>query len=306
MKLDAKVWLDGKMVLVNKAVVPLYSHAVGRGSAIFEFLTCHSTPGGTMLFRPMDYIRRFGRSAKFIGMKLPYGRDKLLDTIKTVVRTNRISNGIVKMIAFWPGIEFEVLPQNPQTSLAVIAINMMEEIYKGRRIKFDKPLRAKTVSVRKLDPRTAPVEAKVAANYLNAMLAKREAVDGGADVPIMLDVKGCLAEGATESIFLVQRGKLITPRLENILPSITRDSVLKIARNLKIPTFEQRIKPIALETADEAFFSSSSMKIWPVSHIDGKKVGKACPGPVSAQLREAIKNIINGKNKTFANWLTPV
>jgi len=305
-KSNNRVWLDGRIVSLDGATVPIFSHAVGRGSAIFEVMTCHATPAGPMLFRPQAYIRRLRNSARLVGMKLPYASDELLQAIKTAVKANNVSKAIIKIIALWPAVEFEVLPSDPKLSVAIIAFNPEEGIYRSRRIKFDELLVASTVAIRKLDPRTVPVEAKVAANYLNAMLARREALKKGADVPIMLDVHGYLSEGATESLFLVHKGKLFTPRLDNILPGITRDSVLKIARRLKIPSIEKRLMPEKLKSADEIFFTTSPMKIWPASHLNGRRIGNGLPGPITTTLRSALAKIIRGDDPSFSHWLVPV
>jgi len=167
-------------------------------------------------------------------------------------------------------------------------------------------IKARTVSIRKLDPATVSVQAKVSANYLNPMLAKIEAQKRGADLPIMLDTKGYLAEGATESLFIVQKGKLLTPGTENILPGITRDTVLKLARNIGIPVEEKRLKPAVLEKADEVFFTASPEWLISASKVNSRRIGDGTPGPITRTIVEEYRKVVRGRIPKYKKWLVPI
>ena len=158
---------------------------------------------------------------------------------------------------------------------------------------------------RKLDPETVPVGAKVAAHYINGMMARKESMDRGFEFTLLLDTQGFLAEGSTESIFLVKDGKLLTPSLGTILDSITRKSVLEAAPVLGLEIQEGRIPPEALHEAEEIFLSGTPMKVLPVKKVEDRVI-KGTPGPVSRKLASLLKDIVAGKDERFKEWLFPI
>ena len=158
---------------------------------------------------------------------------------------------------------------------------------------------------RKLDPQTVPVQAKAAANYLNGMVARIQAGKRGFGHALMLDTQGFIAEGATESIFLVKAGRLMTPTLGTVLASITRLSILKAAEVIGIQTFEGRLAPELLYEAEEMFFSCSPLKVLPIRQIEDRVLSKV-PGPVTQKVTALIDDIVSGKDARFKDWLYPV
>ncbi len=166
---------------------------------------------------------------------------------------------------------------------------------------------ARTVSVClskwcKLDPRTVPVKAKAAANYLNGMMSRLEARERGFDNAIMLDTSGNLAEGATESVFFVKEGRLLTPAPDGVLDSITRRSVLELAGELGIPAVQTDLGPELFETAEESFLSGTPIKVLPVHTLEERKF-EPTPGPVSLKLSRTLGDICDGESDLFPGWL---
>ena len=298
---DRFLWIDGKWVNFNQAQVHIFSHSFGRGSAVFEVISVYQTQLGVAVFRLEDHLERLNRSASALFMALPYSKAELLKSVHQVVKKNKVKYGLVKIIAYYPGIAFEVIPKDTKVSVAIGAFEI------GRDINLSKLGENQFAKVgiskwRKLHPLTVPVFAKASGNYLNPMLAKLEVKSRGFSAPVLLDTKGYIAEGATESIFMVKEGKLFTPFLDNILPSITRMSVIELAKDLGIPIKEKRLKLEDLLNCEEAFFSSTTCKVWPINQIEKRKL--KAPGPVSQRLKDYFDQVLSGKIKKYHKWLS--
>jgi len=297
--------MDGRLVAFNRAQVHLMSHSFCRGSAVFEVMSLHEAASGPAVFRLNDHLQRLRRSAELIHMKLPMSAARLKAAVKETVQANRLREGMVKLICYYGGVEFEVVPRNPRVTVAVVAVDPQKDLSADR---FSKSLRQPATATvsrwRKLDPRTVPVECKCAANYLGGMVAKLEAMEAGFNSPILLDLKGNVAEGATESLFIVKDGRLLTPPLDNILSGITRKSVIELSREIGISVREQRLQKKDLMSADEAFFTSSVIKTWPISKIDRRRMD--APGQITRLLDRAFEKILAGKVKSYRKWLVPV
>ena len=300
---NRKIWLNGSFVPWAKATVHLMSHSFTRGSAIFEVMSLHSTSRGPAIFRLDDHLGRLQNSAKLIDMPLPLSLRALHNAALATVAENRLDRGIVKLICYYGGVEFEVIPNVKTVSVAVVAANPARDLgtayYAGRA-----PARAAVSRWRKYHPQTVPIHCKAAGNYLSPMLAKQEVRERGFDIPIMLDTQGFIAEGATESLFLVQNRRIKTAPLSIVLPGITRRSVIEVARRLGYTVQEKKMKRQELFRADEAFYTSTSQKVWPIASIEKKKL--PAPGPVTAQLLEAFQKITAGQDPRFRKWLAVV
>lgn len=297
------VWLNGKMIPLAKAQVSLLSHSFGRGSAVFEMMSVYHPKKGVSVFRLKEHLNRLERSAQALMMEVPVSREKLKKAIFQTIKTNQVEQGLVKVIIFYSGLSLEVIPLDSKVSIAVMAFQLNRD-FQLTKLGED---RFATVGIsrwRKLDPRTVPVYAKASGNYLNPMIAKLEVRRRGFKTPILLDPQGYVAEGSTESIFLISDNKIYTPKLDNILPSITRMSILEICKELEIPVKEKRIKPRELFNCDEAFFSSTTCKVWPISQIEKYKL--PAPGPLTQKIKEYFDQILAGEVRRFQHWLTPI
>lgn len=300
-----RAWLNGKFVPFERADVHLMSHSFCRGSAVFEVMSVHATEDGPAVFRLDEHLARLFRSAELTYMRLPLSERAFREAVLATARENRIPSGMVKLICYYGNVEFEVIPRNPEVSVAIMALNPLTDLSADRFKKESrKPAEITIARWRKVDPRTVPVECKCAANYLGGMIAKMEALKEGFSAPVLLDLQGHLSEGATESIFLVKNRVLKTPALGQILSGITRKSVLQVARDVGIKTAEKKLKPAELLEADEAFFTSSLVKVYPISRIGKRRL--CAPGEVSRLLDKSLEKICAGKVESYKKWLTPV
>jgi branched-chain amino acid aminotransferase len=290
------VWRNGRLIPSEKATVPLLSHALSRGSAVFEVFGIHPGPGGTMAFRMDEHLKRLATSLEWLEMELSCTNEELETGVKEVVAANGVGRGLVKIMAYWGGESvIDIVPRVP-LDVAIFAIPDSEELALDR---------WRNISVcisrwRKLHPETAPVEAKACANYLNGYLARKDAQDRGFDVGLLAGTDGFLAEGSVEAVFLVREGELITPPSHRILRSITRQSILEAAPMAGIPVKEEAIRPHALFSADEIFTSHSAVKVAPVERVEDRTL--EAPGPVTLRLIELMDDIINFRDDRFAVW----
>jgi len=295
-----KIWIDGRSIPFKNAQVSILSHSFARGSAIFEVMSAYHPEKGVAIFRLSEHLDRLMHSADALMMKIPLSRAQIKQAIFQTLKANKVDHGLVKVIAFYPGFGLEVIPTDPKVSVAVAAFQF-ERDFKLSKFGEDRFATAGISKWRKMDPATVPVYAKASGNYLNPMLAKLEIRSRGFKTPILLDTQGYVAEGATESIFIVKNNRIYTPSLDNILPSITRLSILEICHHLGIPVQEKKLKPQDLFTCDEAFFSSTTCKVWPISKIEKHQL--PAPGPLSQRLKDYFDQILAGKIKKFQSWL---
>jgi len=302
--MSGKVWINGKFIDREEAKIDIFSHSLQRGSNIFERIICYEIEGRIAVFRLDDHLDRFKNSAELIRMQLPYSRDELKEAVKETVNINKVRNPYIKMSAHFPSDELDVIPPDNLVQVAIAAVDILAMIQQQKSTRIKPTLKVKVISQRKLHPNTAPVKAKVSANYLSSMLAKYEAQDAGADEAIILDCKGNVAEASAENIFLVKNGVIATPDLDYILSGITRKSVIEIAGDMGIRVEERKVKRDELDEADELFLTATSVKIWPVIQVDDKVINDGEVGEVSQRLNNEFNKIISGKNEKYNKWLT--
>jgi branched-chain amino acid aminotransferase len=298
------VWMNGEFVKWSQATVHMMSHSFARGSAIFEVISFYAVGSGPAVFRLHDHIARLEKSADYLGMELPAGHDAICKSVAETVRRNRLVQGAVKVIGYYPQFALDIQPPQKRLDIAVFAMDPSQDI-KGLEFSFEKGTTAGIARWRKLDPETVPIEAKASANYLNGMIARLDVQKRGLEDAILLDSQGFIAEGATESVFLVKDGRLLTPSLGTVLDSITRRSILQVARHLGVETFEGRLRPELLFEADEVFFANTPFKVIPVRRIE-ERVMSAAPGPMQRRLWEVLQKISAGQEPAFKDWLYPV
>ncbi|TET09119.1 branched-chain amino acid transaminase [Candidatus Aerophobetes bacterium] len=302
--MSGKVWINGKFIDREEAKIDIFSHSLQRGSNIFERIICYEIEGRIAVFRLDDHLDRFKNSAELIRMQLPYSRDELKEAVKETVNINKVRNPYIKMSAHFPSDELDVIPPDNLVQVAIAAVDILAMIQQQKSTRIKPTLKVKVISQRKLHPNTAPVKAKVSANYLSSMLAKYEAQDAGADEAIILDCEGNVAEASAENIFLVKNGVIATPDLDYILSGITRKSVIEIAGDMGIRVEERKVKRDELDEADELFLTATSVKIWPVIQVDDKVINDGEVGEVSQRLNNEFNKIISGKNEKYNKWLT--
>jgi branched-chain amino acid aminotransferase len=294
-----KAWINGEMVHWDQATVHIMSHSFTRGSAVFEVISFHQTPNGTAVFRLDEHIKRLHRTTELLSMELFHSAQEIEHGVMETIKANNLRNGFIKIIGYYGNPAFSLLPQQEKLDLSIFAVDDDLSIDPTHHVS------ACFCRWRKLDPNTVPVEAKVAGNYINGMLARQEAIRRGFDIGILLDTYGFVAEGSIEAIFWVEGDVIKTPPLGRILNSISRLSILQAAKITGLKVVEEEVKPEKFVKADEIFFASTSCKILPVCRIDDR-VLENTPGPMSSELARLMADIRAGKDERFKDWLFPV
>jgi len=293
------LWLDGAIVETKAATIPLMGHAPQRGSLVFDVGSFHRTGSGVALFRAREHVARFARSARIVGLALPFDEDALVRAAVDVVAACERDDGLVRWSVYFTASEPDLLPRDPTTHVAVAA-QLLQDPPRM------KPIRIATFDdARKAAPNALSPEAKVAAAYLGPMLARRRAVAAGADDVVLLDHAGNVAEAPIANVFVVKKGVLYTPSLGCVLPGITRDAVLALALAEGIEARETTVTREELASADEAFLTATSIPIAPIGAVDAHVLGNA-PGPVTTRLAARLGAAQRGDDPAFASWLTNV
>ncbi len=304
MKEVGKIWMNGKLVPFKDAKVHVLTHALHYSTAVFEGIRCYSTSKGSMIFRLPEHVDRLFSSAKMYSMKLPYSKRQISDAIIKTVKASTLKECYIRPIAYYSYGMLGLTPTSNKIDFAIACVEALQEYTKAGKIRGT---RCKISSWLRIDSRSQPMQAKAASNYANAALARVEALKAGYDESIMLNYDGKVAEGSAENIFLVNDGRMFTPPLSaGILPGITRDSVIKIAKAERLSITEKNIDVKDLYSADEIFITGTASEIKPVTEIDNKSIGDGKLGKVTLRLHKIFMGVVSGRDKRFLKWLTPV
>lgn len=299
-----KIWRDGAFVEWQDATIHVMSHVVHYASSVFEGLRCYETPDGPAIFRAPEHMRRFRDSCKIYRMPMQYSVDELVGACVDTVSENGLAHCYLRPVALRTGEEMGVLPNNAPVETFVIPWVW------GRYLGHDALEQGVDVCVsswRRPAPDTLPSMAKAAGNYLNSQLSKMEARLDNYTEGIMLDSFGYVAEGSGENLFIVRDGVMYTsPMASGILSGITRDSVIRITRELGYTVSEQVIPREMLYIADELFFTGTAAEITPIRSVDRIEVGPGKPGPITLAVQQVYMGMATGKMPDRYGWLTRV
>ena len=301
MKEIGKIWMNGKLVPFKNAKVHVLTHALHYSTSIFEGIRCYDTPEGSAIFRLPEHVDRFFNSAKAYSMKMPYSKKKISDGIINTVKASKLKQCYIRPLAYYGYGTMGLTPTNNKVDVSISCWEWkMGESkagkFSGARCKISKWIR--------IDSKSQPMQAKSAANYSNAALARMEALNAGYDEAIMLNNKGHVAEGSAENIFVVKNGKITTPPLDaDILNGITRDSAIKLLKSNKIKVIEKNIKINDLLKADEIFMTGTAAEVKSVTRVNKTKIGSGKMGDITKELQESFMDTVMGRNKKFRSWL---
>lgn len=291
------IWLDGKIIFYKKAGVPLLTHGFHYGDSAFEGIRFYKTEKGPAIFRLDDHLKRLSRSMLLMtGQKIPFSESEIKKAIVQLIKKNKIKNGYIRPLAFL-GERIGLKIQGLKIHLLIIAMPWGKYFQK-------KSISVKITKLKRLHPETFLPEAKISGYYINSLLANQEAARAGFDEALLLDCDNNVAEGSAENIFMVKNKKLYTPKEGCILPGITRDTIIKIAEELKLKVYKKDIDPAFLLSADEVFFTGTAAEITPITKINNKKIKGGKIGPITKLLQRQYADITLGKNTKWKKWLT--
>ena len=297
------VWQDGQFLPFAEAKIHSTAFGLHYGTGVFEGIRCYPAASGPAIFRLKEHMERFYASAAVYQIEVQQTPEQLNDAICETVRRNEFSNCYIRPTAYFDSGSLGIRSICP-TGINILAWEWpndfgAEKLAKGMRV---------TISpYRKFHSSMIPTTAKATGNYLNSILAVREAAARGFDEAILLDVNGNLAEGAVENIFLIKDGRLLTnDQNSSILMGITRDSAIQIARHLGYEVEIRSLKLHELLSADEVFLTGTAIEIMPIREVDGKIIGNGARGPITEQIQKTFFEIVAGRKPEFNHWLHPV
>lgn len=298
---DGHIWFDNKMTPWRDAKTHVLTHTLHYGMGVFEGVRAYKASEGTAIFRLKEHTDRLFNSAHILGMKMPYDKNVIMDAHKKAVTENKLESAYIRPMAFYGAEAMGISAKTLSTHVIVAAWEW--GAYMGKEA-LENGIRVKTSSFSRHHVNVTMCKAKANGNYMNSILAHQEASQDGYDEALLLDVNGFVTEGSGENIFIVKNNKLITPDLTSALEGITRDTIIQIANDLKIPVIEKRITRDEVYTADEAFFTGTAAEVTPIKELDRRDIGKGHRGEVTKELQNIYFDAVTGKSKKYADWLT--
>jgi branched-chain amino acid aminotransferase len=299
-----KIWMDGKLVDWDRAQVHVLTHTLHYGGGVFDSMRAYATPAGPAVFRLSEHVKRLLDSARILLIDVPWSQAELVEATKETVRANGLEACYIRPIVYlgYGEMGLNPLPCPVQVAIATWPWGSYlgdEGLRQGVRVKISSWTRP--------DPNSLPPAAKATANYLNSQLAKVEALKAGYDEAVLLSPQGYVSECTGENLFVLRRGRLITPPVTaGALEGLTQDAVMTIARDLGYEVMTENLLRSDLYTADEAFLTGTAAEVVPIRSVDDRPVGSGEPGAVTRQLQETFFATVRGEVDRYKDWLEHV
>ena len=301
--LKGKIWMDGKLVEWSDAKIHVLTHTLHYGTGVFEGVRAYETSDGPAIFRLEDHTNRLFESARLIGMKIPYDKKELNDAQSKVVKINNLKNAYIRPMCFYGSEGMGLRADNLKVHAIIAAWDWGsylgdDKILNGIKVKVtDFPKRCEKSMLHK---------AKASGNYLYSMLALKDALNSGFDEALILDIDDNVNEGSGENFFMVANNTIHTPKDATVLNGITRQTVMKIARDLNYNVEETNISVDDVKSSNEAFFTGTAAEVSPIIQVDNVKINNGKPGEITKKIQKIYFDTIRGKVDEYDSWLTQV
>ena len=296
------IWLDGEFVDWPDARVHILTHTLHYGLGVFEGLRCYrSADGRSAVFRLGEHVERLFDSAHINLMEVPFEPGEVEQAILETLRRNGLAEGYIRPLVFVGDGEMGLNPGNNPVRAAVVVWPWGK--YLGEE-GLERGIRAKVSSFTRHHVNAKMTKGKTCGDYVNSILAKREALLDGYDEAIMLDAQGLVAEASGENLFAVIDGQLHTPPLPTVLDGITRATVIELARDKGIPVQERPLTRDELYIAQELFLTGTAAEVTPIREVDHRKIGEGRRGPIVKALQQAFFEVVAGRERKYERWLT--
>jgi branched-chain amino acid aminotransferase len=300
---DGVIWYDGKLVPWREATTHVLTHTLHYGMGVFEGVRAYKTPKGTAVFKLQEHTNRLFRSAHVLSMAIPYDKETINKATLAAVRENKLDSAYIRPMCFYGSEGMGLRADSLKVHVIVAAWNW--GAYLGEDGQKN-GIRVRTSSFNRHHVNVTMCKAKANGNYMNSMLALREAQSVGYDEALMLDTEGYVSEGSAENVFIIRDGVIYTPELTAALDGITRATVIQLATELGIPVREKRITRDEVYIADEAFFTGTAAEVTPIRELDERAIGGGKPGPITKKLQSLYLDVVQGRSDKHTGWLTPV
>ena len=300
-----KIWLDGKLIAWDDANLHILTHTLHYGVGVFEGIRCYRLDDGTAaIFRLQEHIKRLFDSAKICMLPMPFSEQEIINACIETVRINNLDECYLRPIAFIGDGEMGLGATSNDTRVGIIAWRW--GAYLGDE-GLQQGIRAKVSSFNRPGINMLMAKGKICGHYVNSILARREIMQAGYDEAILLDAQGYLSEASGENLFIVRDGEVHTPAYgASILGGITRDTVLRIMRDMGFTVHERLISRDEMYIADEMFMVGSAAEVTPVRQVDDRDIGSGSRGPVTEQVQSAYFDAVRGRKTPESTWLSVI
>lgn len=300
---DHVIWLDGQFVPWTEVSIPALSHGLHYGTGVFEGVRAYPTDQGPAIFRLKDHTDRLLNSAKILNMTVPYSAEELNHAQVELLQRNQLEDAYIRPLSFFGPESMSLYNQTLNTYTLIAAWHW--DSYLGQE-NLKRGVSIQTSSFTHRHANSTLSKAKATGNYLSSMLALEEAKRNGYDEALMLDSDGHVVEGSAEHLFIVRGGELFTPPVTGTIEGITRDTILKLAKEQGLTVTEKLMTRDEVYIADEAFFTGTAVEVTPIAKIDGREIGKGSRGSITEKLQRGYFDLVHGRSKHHSNWLTYV
>ena len=300
---DGVIWFDGELIPWRDAKVHVLTHTLHYGLGVFEGVRAYATKKGPGIFRLHEHTRRLFRSAHILNFDMPWSEDEINEAQIRVIKENGLQEAYLRPMCFYGSEGMGLRADNLRSHCTVAAWEWPNYMTPEARVDG---IKVRTSSYTRHHVNITMCKAKANGNYINSMLALREAVDSGCDEALLLDNEGYVTEGSGENIFLVQNGRLVTPELTSCLEGITRDTVFALAEEIGLNVTERRITRDEVYVADEAFFTGTAAEVLPIRELDSRMIGSGKRGPITKNLQSMYFDQVMGLRAEHPEWSTIV
>ena len=298
---DGWIWVNGQLVPWREARAHVLTHTLHYGLGVFEGVRAYATPAGPRFFRLADHTKRLFDSARILQIEVPFDEDEVLTAQCRVFAANKLAEGYLRPVVYLGAESMGLRAADLSVNLAIACWPWPDYMDAESR---ERGIAVRTSSYTRHHVNITMCKAKATGNYINSILALREAQEAGCDEALLLDNEGYVAEGSGENIFVVKDGVIHTPELTSCLAGITRDTIITFAREHGHRVVERRITRDEIYIADEAFFTGTAAEVLPIRSLDGRLVADGARGPVTLQMQSLYFDQVRGRRDAHPEWLT--
>ncbi|MBR9704950.1 branched-chain amino acid transaminase [Candidatus Pacearchaeota archaeon] len=293
------IWMDSKLILWDDAKIDVLTHTLHYGLGVFEGIRFYNINNKPAIFRLKEHVNRLFYGCENSNINIPFSKSEITNAIIELIKVNKINSGYIRPLVY---LGYGKMGLNPEGCIVNVAIACWPwGSYLG-----DNPIKVKTSEFIRLHQKSTKTDLKICGHYVNSIFASMDIHKKGYDEALLLDFNENVAEGPGENLFIAKDNIIYTPKLGTILKGITRDSIIKIASDLKIKVIEKDIKLKEVYNADEAFFSGTAAEITAIKSLDDKNIGKTTQGPITTKIKNLFLDTLKGKNNKYMEWLTIV
>ena len=297
---DGFIWMDGEWLDWREAKVHVLTHTLHYGMGAFEGVRAYETDQGPAIFKLEEHTERLFNSTRILGMKIPYDSKTLNQAQREVITRNSLKSAYIRPMCFYGSEGMGLRADNLKVHTMIAAWEWGSYLGEDN---MKNGIRIRTSSYVRHSAHPSLSGAITNGNYINSMMALKEALDHGFDEALMLDIDGYVSEGSGENIFVIKDGIIFTPHLTSALPGITRDTIVTLAKSLGYEIIEKKLSCDEIYASDEAFFTGTAAEVTPIRDLDGNQIGQGMRGPITEKLQSLYFDCVHGRNTDFMHWI---